>query len=741
MPNTAPTPSEDAEDRNGGDESPTIAALLATVQREGGEVIDAAGRNVAVREGFAWILEALAKRGLGKGAVAEGEEEEKPNDAREVVEEREKGREKEEDGLGDGLEDGLNAAVAWILEAVAKRRKEGEAAKESVDESDLVHVSEEETAIQRVDSDGMSTSPLSWIAELLPGNIPASAPVNDPDLAEGAEPRSEELVPATTTDEVENQLVSWLSSHLSPTATKEEVLDQTVSWISSNLSSASANLSTIALQGMLQRGSDVASQLSTNAMLATLNALNVEPFDTVDTPDDTHLPRHPYDPVHALTLAAYSFRAYLEPPSSSYRETFAAPVDGSELSGLDRQLVYTDFVYPSTEVLAQRAKGAVMVQVVASEGLEEVYVVVEMNGVLVLDLFKKKHCAMLCQRDPPSSRFRSIGGASDDELVINVFPNEKAYVEGSPLSAISVFSLADFVRQGLESGRYVDEGECTLKFQKVLNEGKDRDFFHFSLLPKEMRLPFPFQSVGKDSEETDPKSVGSASITLRLSFIPFLNSPEGDKMKEVSSLLADAEATSFQKLTSTTEDLSISSVLKAKLSPGQLPDPGDWRRLAGAVRNLVDDDDTTLDIQRTATLTEDLPSTLFVESLATNTAVWLFHDTANKDVVISFRRTEQVSWKDFFTDAQMFLQLWVPGVKIDLNVDKDRTVGLADFIPGVLPSQETSIPIDASAIHYGFLRTYPSIRDALIRGLKMVSMALVGTSQPGVEPRMQSAQP
>lgn len=752
--------------------SPTIASLLAAlplsrgarktapVQRDGGGDVEEGRPDVvpeqeARREGVqasvSWMLSALAQRSTfplpGAG--------EQPTEKAAV----EKGSDTNADG-DDDREEGVNAAISWLLSAVARKRsEEGGKVETKSEEDELLDVvrGKEEDADDVVEMpsqprDGESElltqsdarqeeskangngarAAMSWLLDMVSEKMESglqSRQLDDiKELAPDTAPETN-IVPETrlsdaTAKEAENQLVSWLSSKLRPDATKEEVMDQTMSWLSSKMGSATETLPALALQEMLQRGSDVATELSQQAMMATLRALNVEPFDSTEHADDPTLPRRPYDPVHALALAGYSFRAYLDPPTSSYRETFAVAVDGSQLSGLDRQLVYTDFVYPNTVLISRRAKGAFMLQVTGSEGLEGEFVVAEINGALVLDLLKKRHCVVLCQRDPPSSRFRTIGDADVDQLVVSLFPSEQAYDEGTPPTDFASFSLAELVQQGLESGVYVEGEACEMSFQKVSNEEKNKDFFHFSLLPSEMNLSFPFQSMVEDSPDADAESVGSASIAVHVSFIPFVTGPEGTEMEEVSSMLANAEATSFRSMTSNDEEVSLDNVLTSELTPGQMPIPGDWSRLTEVVRSLVARVGSDMRIQRTSTVTENLPGALFIESLATDTEVWLFHDEVNRDIVISFRGTEQVSWKDFFTDAQLFLQRWAPGEEIDLNVEINRTVGLTDFIPNMLPTPKSSIPEDASAVHYGFLRAYLSIRDALLRGIEMLSSDL-----------------
>lgn len=482
------------------------------------------------------------------------------------------------------------------------------------------------------------------------------------------------------------------------------------------------------LRKLLHRKS---ADFSKQAAVAALRAVGLEPLDTSGGGDfDVSLPRRPFDPVLALVLAGYAFRAYYDPPRSAYYEGFAMPVAGSVVSGLERQFVYTEFAYMDAGLIACRADGMFMLHVCEMKGLDNMYVTAEVNSTIVEDIAGKRSVSVLRVRDARSALLCELFEREEDMLVLNLFASKRKHEEGkSPIYSASV-SLAEIVKKGLERRTIVDGPQFELKFDRVREEKKNRDFFSFSLLPKELKLPFQkTQSTQPDGVAVDEKKGDPLSISLQVSFVPF---PErqGNERAATSELLRQrGESTSLTVREGvTSEDLMprerIKALLKKELLPGQLPNSGDWSRLATVAKSVIKHIGELVGFERSGNVAENLPGSIFIESLSTDTEVWLFHDEAEKSIIISFRGTEQGSWRDFFTDAQVFLQRWAPGEEVNLNVDTDTTVGLYDLVPGIMPTAGSTISEDASAVHYGFLRAFLSIRDAVTRGINLLSSDL-----------------
>lgn len=536
------------------------------------------------------------------------------------------------------------------------------------------------------------------------------------------EKRSEPGVEARNIDSTGGQVAKKIRSD---TKAAEQSSPMVISLLSA-LGAGVEQASTANVQAVLRKLEDSSADLSEQAMLATLRALGVEPFEGDRDPDGLPLPQRPFDPVLALVLAGYSFRAYHNPPKNGYRETFSTTVPASEISGLVDQVIQTEFVYPDSSVISQRADGLFMLNVISADGLQERFVTAEVNGAVVLDLLRKDHCSILRLRDPHSARLHRLLSQEADELRLNLFESEKAYDDGRSPTHIASVSLNGTVETGLVQNLVVDGETTEMVFEKVSEEEKNVDFFQFSLLPREMKLPFQLPRE-KESGDSEAGRLLSPVISLQVTFVPFAkrDATEADKSSLKTSRVAVNSAKNPEGASSAPDmESELASVLTREIQPGVMPDPSDWSKFAGVVRSLVQRVGPKLKIERTSTVTENIQDSLFIESLSTDTEVWLFRDETHKDIVISFRGTEQVSWKDFFTDAQIFLQKWKPGEEINLNVDLSTTVGLADIIPSILPGAKSLIPEDACAVHYGFLRAYLSIRDGLLRGINLLSADL-----------------
>eukprot|EP00186_Timspurckia_oligopyrenoides_P003866 CAMPEP_0182445876 /NCGR_PEP_ID=MMETSP1172-20130603/3835_1 /TAXON_ID=708627 /ORGANISM="Timspurckia oligopyrenoides, Strain CCMP3278" /LENGTH=777 /DNA_ID=CAMNT_0024641707 /DNA_START=15 /DNA_END=2348 /DNA_ORIENTATION=- len=99
---------------------------------------------------------------------------------------------------------------------------------------------------------------------------------------------------------------------------------------------------------------------------------------------------------------------------------------------------------------------------------------------------------------------------------------------------------------------------------------------------------------------------------------------------------------------------------------------------------------------------------VFLDNEETDTQVHIFRIVNQKSIIVAFRGTEQVKWKDFVTDSLTFLQPFEPGLKtVDLNLN------LADENRPALISSKI-------CVHYGFLRAYASVRDDLRNMLQTI---------------------
>lgn len=134
------------------------------------------------------------------------------------------------------------------------------------------------------------------------------------------------------------------------------------------------------------------------------------------------------------------------------------------------------------------------------------------------------------------------------------------------------------------------------------------------------------------------------------------------------------------------------------LSPEQLP--GAWKALAQVAGKALED---------------VFEAVAFVENGETDTQVWISRSASEREVVVAFRGTEQVKWKDFVSDANLIPQ----------TLDVERT-GAIDLGIGSIPvpfksfkkSQETMV-------HSGFLNAYDSVK---VKVLTLVDQLTAGAS-------------
>jgi len=241
-----------------------------------------------------------------------------------------------------------------------------------------------------------------------------------------------------------------------------------------------------------------------------------------------------------------------------------------------------------------------------------------------------------------------------------------------------------------------------------------RDGVDVSRFPAQFRLPFAkIQQIADEYMKKD--GITEIELSLEASFIPYdkggswwRNKGSGKSKKND---IVDGEA--------------LDRALSETIPEGELPLPSSWATLAKGVREIAKEHDAE---RKTNTVDDAIPQALFIESVSTNTQVWLFHDEEG-DLVISFRGTETNEWMDFVTDAQLFLHKWEPGGDIDLEVTEDNSVGVAEVAGAIASATGISISVkkaensdggveaDASCVHYGFLSAYNSVRDAVRHGI------------------------
>jgi hypothetical protein len=455
-----------------------------------------------------------------------------------------------------------------------------------------------------------------------------------------------------------------------------------------------------------------------------------------------------FDPVTALILAGYGFQAYLSPARGAYWETFSAAVPGSQVSERARQTITTRVAYPSTDAIARTACGVFMVHVEAVRAAggarplpDKFYVVAVLNRALHEDALKGGRADFsLLQR-------AGAGCGADDALVLAVYESRAAYASGGSVLGEARVPLGELVAaaRGQPGGA---RGEPALAlFEPVSEDRASEDFFEADLLPEGMSLPFRLPTMkGKDARERFARDVHGTAAEIQIAYVPF-DAPAGCEGEEEEDE-DEGEGGEGGAEVSEAEVTAISESMK----DGEMP--LDWQRLAKELHATVSSLRDSSLRPAAGYIREDMPKAMFIASPDTDSEVWLWHDKVNKNVVVSYRGTEQVcclaahrlpafcvgalrtrpdkilrhpslapltqtKWKDFVTDSLVFLQAWSPGAPVTLDIAPGRTMGL-DMWDVVLYGSKKGLEDDVSAMsccHWGFLRAYLSLRDSVDHAL------------------------
>ncbi|KAL6759740.1 Alpha/Beta hydrolase protein [Haematococcus lacustris] len=115
----------------------------------------------------------------------------------------------------------------------------------------------------------------------------------------------------------------------------------------------------------------------------------------------------------------------------------------------------------------------------------------------------------------------------------------------------------------------------------------------------------------------------------------------------------------------------------------------------------------------------------FIANEATDTQVWLYRNVLTREVVVGFRGTEQVKWKDFLTDLHL--------VPASLDPERVDSAG-AGGLPGPMRILQAVLPSDQVQVHQGFLSAYDSVRPQLFHLLDCITRSPPTPSSPAPPP-------
>eukprot|EP00171_Calliarthron_tuberculosum_P016524 IDg16524t1 len=466
--------------------------------------------------------------------------------------------------------------------------------------------------------------------------------------------------------------------------------------------------------------------------------------------DDVNVPTEPaFDPAQACVLAGYAFRAYEEPQPGCYREIHETIVKTPESdASTAAKLIVAHFAYPDAEAIARTAVGVFQLALTAlDDDAGRFYIVARLNTAVSVNALEQRSFSLLRKPGTNVTNERVL-----DELTLLAYESESAYTSGCLPLLRGALPLTEIVARADSSKAPVELGPIEVEMAVVGEDVVMRNFFSVTRIPPNLQLPF-MHAERLAGDLVSAAIVDKSSISVHVTYVPFdMMPPDGSPVDEVEILGDYVEAgTQAESSNIYGEGSALQEALRDKLPPGQMPLPANWRKLAKGVRELADElDDAQIGSKKTrATVREDISQTMFVESQITDTEVWLFHDPGSKNLIVAFRGTEQVSWQDFVTDAQLFLQRWDPGGDIDLELSKTSTVGLSELMKAArivgsdsenengndgenrnesksaevsdgVSSDGGSIADDASCVHYGFLRAYHAVRSAVLHAIGAV---------------------
>lgn len=470
----------------------------------------------------------------------------------------------------------------------------------------------------------------------------------------------------------------------------------------------------------LKQGGTEAAEAAQTAFLTALGSLGVSAHapDGADI-DDVEVPTSPpFDPVQACVLAGYAFRAYEEPPPGCYREVRETKVSSQNESA---QVIVTHYAFPDSDVITRTAIGVFQISLDLHDD-PNLHLVVRLNSAIRGDALETRAFSLLRRKPSHDSAYVV------DELELLAYRNATEYSEGRPPILRGSVPLADVVARAEVDKAPTDAGPYVVELLPVSVEVVNRNFFSTSRIPPNLRLPF-MHIERLASSIISSAQILSATVSVDVTYVPFDMAPPDECTLGDESYVDNDDDDTKESKNEYGEGSALQEALREKLQPGEMPLPPNWKTLAKDVRELAREVDAAqlLEEPKKATVREDISQSLFVESLSTGTEVWLFHAADTKDLIVAFRGTEQMNWQDFVTDAQIFLQRWDPGGDIDLELSESTTVGISELVVAAGLSGNEGVTkgdfVDdqASCVHYGFLRAYHSVRDAVLHAIKSVS--------------------
>lgn len=423
-----------------------------------------------------------------------------------------------------------------------------------------------------------------------------------------------------------------------------------------------------------------------------------------------------FDSSTAIALAGYAFRAYHPPPPGCLWEEYSTTVKNSNAS----QEIATQFAYPAVNFIAERFGGLYTFSVDLEEqkgddddtdhNLRDLFVTGTLNGIRQRHVLTRSQVHMLSE----STAFNE--NEDNNTLELKFYESEKVYEGGSTPLARSKLKLSELEMTKGETGSW-REIKCSIPILAVSKEDHVENFFSSELLDV-VSGSFPDPVRNKIRSIADQTSI----FNKREKISAKLMRTKLHVKIEYRDLSSDGSDSPFEQVISEDgeDEVAISGEENAEekleeatdFLEGQLntdlPLPEDWLKLVEAAKSIVKKNPTFLKDFKNPPLGETLEPALYVSSVDTSTEIWFYRNEASKNVVVSFRGTEKVEWRDFLTDALAFAQAWEIGGNIDL-------------VSARSDNEDADADDKVSKVHYGFLRAYHSVRAGLDRALSLLT--------------------
>ena len=390
----------------------------------------------------------------------------------------------------------------------------------------------------------------------------------------------------------------------------------------------------------------------------TFHRYFVDTSNTLDTTTTTSNDK--FDLPLAVILGGYSFEAYNEPPLGKV----ATGTDGTRIIFTSSEFIrhiFTGVVMITLErgeVSKENQKEEGLLELISSGDLVDPYVIItvqENDKTRVIDSSTSSIKKSTSKPEWKESFFLYIVDPAYSKLNFTLM--DKDYFKSDDILGYGSFSVADF-----------------LQFYPKFKSSDTKDTYP-NIDNKPVKIPIPLYINDNDK---------SWSLLPR------------PKRKRTGTLFVEASVTKFD-MTPTTKPLGTKAM--TKLPQGATPGSVDWVRL---LSSIIDNSRTVKDIKQKKdkqnenvlsivdSITSGLHQICSIDNPDTDTQASIWADMSKRELILSFRGTEQIKFKDILTDINLIQ----------------------------VPFDDSNPTLKDIKLHSGFLKAYQSVQPALLQILQ-----------------------